>query len=246
MSRLLFLSFCSLILFLVVPGQKMQAQPYEYGKVDFGVSCSESVQADFDRALAMLHNMMYETARNDFKKITEADLDCAMGHWGIATTLFQPLWGTRPSEDDLQQGWQTISQAQELVDSDRERYLIGSTAEFFREPESAEFWTRIQRWADAMEVAYEVYPNDPDIAALYGLSRLAIAQTASDRDPIHDEAEAILREIYEENPSHPGAVHYRIHATDVDGRAENGYCGTAKLLPMCHMRFTCQRIFMFV
>lgn len=221
MNRLIFLSICSLALFLIMPNQAVNAQQYEYGEVDFGVSCSETVQADFDRAMAMLHNMMYATAREDFEEIAKADPTCAMAHWGIGTTLFQPLWGTRPGEEDLQQGWKAINEAQKLVDSDREKYLIESTAEFFREPESAEFWTRIQRWADAMEIAYEAYPDDADIAALYGLTRLAIAQTAENREPLHDEAEEVLRKVYKQIPSHPGAIHYSIHATDIDGRAEN-------------------------
>lgn len=212
---------CVIIIVFLMPLQEVKAQQYEYGKVNFEVSCEETVQADFDRALAMLHNMMYVTAREDFKKITEADPNCAMAHWGIATTLFQPLWGTRPSAEDLQQGWQAINKAQELVDTERERLLVESTAGFFREPETTDFWTRIRRWADAMEVAYEAYPDDPDIAAFYGLSRLTIAQVAEDRNPLHDEAEEILREIYKQIPTHPGAIHYSIHATDVDGRAKN-------------------------
>lgn len=219
--KMLFLLLGTTIILCRVSLQEAYAQQNKYGEVDFGVSCSESVQADFNRAVAMLHNMMYVTAQEDFEAIAEADPSCAMAYWGIATTLFQPLWGTRPSEEDLQRGWQAINRAQELVDSDREKYLIESTAEFFREPESAEFWTRIQRWANAMEVAYEANPNDADVAALYGLSRLAIAQTAEDRDPLHDEAEEVLRAVYEQIPSHPGAIHYSIHATDVDGRAEN-------------------------
>ncbi len=221
MNRLIFLSLCSVALLLLVPNQEVNAQQYEYGKVDFGVSCTETVQPAFNRAVAMLHNMMYETARNDFEEITKTDPNCAMAYWGMATTLFQPLWGTRPSEEDLQRGWKLINKARELVDSDREEYLVESTAAFFREPETAAFWTRIQRWADAVEVAYEAYPDDADIAALYGLSRLAIAQTAEDRAPLHDEAEEVLREIYEQRSTHPGAIHYSIHATDVDGRAEN-------------------------
>lgn len=208
-------------LVVVVSFQDVQAQQHEFGKVVFDVSCSETVQDDFDRALAMLHNMMYATAREDFEEIAEADPNCAMAYWGIATTLFQPLWGTRPTEEDLHLGRRIIKKAHDLVESEREHYLIESTAEFFREPESADFWTRIRRWAEVMESAYEVYPADPDIAAFYGLSRLAIAQVADDRYPLHDEAEVVLRDIHEKIPTHPGAIHYSIHATDVDGRAGN-------------------------
>lgn len=221
MKMLKKLSLCGIVILLLIPSQDVHAQSQEFGYVDFEVSCNEAVQADFNRALAMLHNMMYVSARGDFEEITSTDPECAMAYWGVATTLFQPLWGTRPDKETLQQGWQTINKARELVDSERERLLVESTAAFFREPEKADFWTRIHRWADAIEAAYEVYPDDVDVVAFYGLTRLAIAQVVDDRDPLHDEAEVILREIFEQVPTHPGAIHYSIHATDVDGRAEN-------------------------
>ncbi len=213
--------FCLTIAFLVLPFYPSNAQSQQYGYVDFDVNCGEEVQADFNRALAMLHNMMYATARGDFKEITKTDPECAMGYWGVATTLFQPLWGTRPSAEELQTGRQLSSKARKLVESEREKLLVESTAAFFREPGTADFWTRIRRWADAVEAAYEAYSDDADIAALYGLTRLALAQRTDNRPPLHDEAEAILRGVYEQFPSHPGGIHYTIHATDVDGRAEN-------------------------
>jgi hypothetical protein len=50
---------------------------------------------------------------------------------------------------------------------------------------------------------------------------LTEAQRADDRAALHDEAEALLRQVWEREPTHPGAIHYAIHATDADGRAEN-------------------------
>lgn len=213
-----FILIASLVL-LLKPIEKLNAQ--EHGDVNFNSSCEEIVQDDIDNAVAKLHNMIYIAAREDFEEITKADSTCAMAYWGIATTLFQPLWGTRPGEVELQRGWQNINRARELVESDREKALIESTAGFFKDPDTAGFWTRIERWAEGMEDAYEVYPNDEDIASLYSLSLLTLAQRADDRSRLHDEAETILREIYEKNPSHPGAIHYSIHATDIDGRAGN-------------------------
>lgn len=191
------------------------------GQVNFKVDCEEEVRDDFNRAVAMLHNMMYVTARERFKAITEKDPNCGMAYWGIATTLFQPLWGTRPSDEELEYGWETINKATKLADSEREQLLIASTAAFFREPESADFRTRIQRWTEAMEAAYESYPEDHDIAAFYGLTKLTLGQFVEDRTRLLDEAETLLREVFEEVPTHPGAIHYSIHATDIDGRAEN-------------------------
>ncbi len=207
------------------------------GEINFNANCSEEVRDDFDRALGMLHHMMYEIARDSFEQIAETAPNCAMAYWGVSTTLFQPIWGTRPSDEDLQYGWENISKAQELVESEREKALIESTAEFFRDPETADFRIRIDRWITGVEKAHEAYPEDADIASFYALTKMTEAQFSDDRSSLYDEAERILREVFEQNPQHPGAIHYTIHATDVDGRAENAldvveaYSGIAPQVP---------------
>jgi tetratricopeptide (TPR) repeat protein len=198
------------------------AAEQEIGTVDFQVPCDEGVREPFDRSLALMHHMMYEQARSGFEAVVDADPGCAMAHWGIATTLFQPLWPERPDQATLKRGWEHSRKAMDLEPaSERERLLIEATAGFFREPEAAGYWDRIGRWAEGMRVAYQAYPDDLDIAALYGLSRIAVAPNAPDRDPLYDEAEEVLRAVWKEEQTHPGAIHYAIHATDVDGRAEN-------------------------
>ncbi|PXX97366.1 tetratricopeptide repeat protein [Halomonas sp. LBP4] len=194
----------------------------DIGTVDFRVSCDDAVKQRFDRALGLMHHMMYEQARAEFGAITETDPNCAMAHWGVATTLFQPLWPERPDQAALQRGWDEISKAIDLEpETERERLLVDATAGFFREPDTAAYWDRIDRWAKGMAAAYEANPDDLDTAALYGLSLVAVAARAEDRNPLLDEAEAVLRAVWEEESTHPGAIHYSIHATDVEGRAEN-------------------------
>lgn len=195
----------------------------DIGTVDFQVSC-EGVGEDFDRALGLMHHMMYEQARAGFEAIAGAGSECAMAYWGVATTLFQPLWSARPSGEDLERGWRNIQRARDLrPESERDRLLVEATAGFFREPESAAYRDRINRWAEGMAAAYQANPQDLNTAALYGLSRLALAMEVApeNRDALHDEAEKVLREVWEAESEHPGAIHYSIHATDVDGRAEN-------------------------
>jgi hypothetical protein len=94
-----------------------------------------------------------------------------MAHWGVATTLFQPLWGTTPSESDIETARHAIEQARASVESERERLLIEATGAFF-DPETEELWERLPGWIDGMATAYTAYPDDFDIAALYGLSLL--------------------------------------------------------------------------
>src|SRR6188768_4516463 len=76
------------------------------GVVDLRTSCAPSVRAKMNEAVALLHHMTYTQARAAFREVAAQDPSCAMAHWGIAMTLFTPLWPTRPSAAELQAGWQ--------------------------------------------------------------------------------------------------------------------------------------------
>ncbi len=191
------------------------------GVVDFPVSCQSDVQADFNRAVALLHHMQYVESRATFEGIAEVDPGCAMAHWGIAVTLFQPLWPARPTSDDLERGWNAAQRALELGGGTaREAAFIAAADAFYREPDTADWWTRIRRWAGAMEEAYAASPNDLETAAFYALSRIAVGVVAEDRMAHQERAAEVLLGVYAREPTHPGALHYTIHANDVSGRAD--------------------------
>lgn len=192
----------------------------QIGTVAFGANCVDEAQQAFDHALGLMHHMMYVQARGEFDAIAQAHPDCAMAHWGVATTLFQPLWATTASDAEIARGRDAIEQARGTVEDERERSLIEATAAFF-EPETDRQRGRLSGWIDGMAAAYQAYPDDHDIAALYALSLLTEATRTDDRHALHDEAEAVLKRVWEEESTHPGAIHYAIHATDADGRAEN-------------------------
>lgn len=190
------------------------------GAVHFDVSCSEEVSEDFNAAVAFLHHMQYVESSSAFEQIAAVDPSCGMAHWGIAMTLFQPLWPERPSPEALQRGWEEVTKAQELgAETDREADLVTAAEAFFREPESAEWWTRIRRWSEAMNQAHAARPDDIETGALYALSQLAAGQVAPDRMAYHGRAAEVLLGIYEREPTHPGAIHYTIHANDVAARS---------------------------
>ena len=189
------------------------------GAVEFGVSCADAVTGDFDQAVALLHHMQYVEAQAAFEAVAAADPACGMAHWGVAMTRFQPLWPSRPSADDLQRGAEDLARARALgVRTDRERALVAAAEAFYDDPE-ADWWTRLTRWAEGMAEAHRAHPDDVETAALYALSQLAVAQTAPDRMVHHAQAARVLRGIYDRAPTHPGAVHYTVHANDVDARA---------------------------
>ncbi|HEX6047862.1 MAG TPA: hypothetical protein VFZ21_01285, partial [Gemmatimonadaceae bacterium] len=195
-------------------------QEHAVSSVDFPISCSRDARVEFNRGVALLHHMTYPRAREAFQKVAQIDPRCAMAGWGVAMTLFQPLWPTRPSLADRRTGWDAVQRALQIPNtSDRERMLLNATAAFYREPESPDYWQRIRRWEQAMATAHTTFANDPEITAFYALAHIASSPPHDDSVAAHAARAAdLLLEVYRQNPSHPGAMHYLVHANDASGR----------------------------
>ncbi len=192
------------------------------GAVDFPVSCNPAVQDDFNHAVTLLHHMTYMQARSAFRAIAERDPSCAMAQWGIAMTLFQPLWPTRPSKADLQRGSELVQKAEALKPpTAREQAFITAVGAFFRDPDSTDYWQRIQRWESAMASLHAAFPTDREGSAFYALALLASARPGPTLQEHSRQAVALLLPILRDDPNHPGAMHYIIHADDVPGREED-------------------------
>ncbi len=59
--------------------------------------------------------MTYPQARAAFEQTAATDPACALVHWGMAMTLFQRLWPTRPNLQELQRGWDSTQKARALA-----------------------------------------------------------------------------------------------------------------------------------
>src|ERR1051325_7375225 len=123
-------------LILLIPcataGQSRQHGDHALGTVNFPVSCTPAAQTEFNHAVALLHHMTYPQAREAFQRVAAIDPACAMAQWGIAMTLFQPLWPTRPGPAALQQGWQAVEKAKSLnASTEREQLFIAAADAFF-------------------------------------------------------------------------------------------------------------------
>lgn len=199
------------------------------GVVHFPVSCTADVQADFERGVALLHHMTYPTAREAFAAVAARDPRCAMAQWGIAMTLFQPLWPTRPDSAALHQGWDAVQRAAALqAGTRREALFIAAATAFFLDPDGSDYWLRIRRWAQAQATVHDSFPDDPEVTAFYALSVLAGAPTGGLARAESDRIAALLIEVYDANPGHPGAMHYLVHTNDAAGRAREALDVTEK------------------
>lgn len=184
------------------------AQNSQLGKVEFQTSGSPTAQAEFLRGLAALHSFWYEEALEAFRAATKTDPEFMMGYWGEAMAHNHPLWG----EQDTAAARSVIAKFKETAKlSARERAYLNAVKLLYGEGDKR---ARDSAYSAAMEKIYTEYSDDLDAAAFYSLSLLGIVRSEDKGYRLQARAGAIALDVYQQNPNHPGAAHYIIHAFD--------------------------------
>ncbi len=187
----------------------------QIGTVQFPTSCSAAVQPQFERAVAMLHSFWYEEAGKTFQSIVETDPSCSMALWGVAMSLWHPLWPTAPDAESLKKGSVALVQARSITgNTGRERDYIGAISAFYENYDKTDHRTRALAYEKSMQEVAQRYPNDREASVFYALALLATASPTDKTYSNQRKAGEILEGIFAEQPSHPGVAHYIIHSYD--------------------------------
>jgi tetratricopeptide (TPR) repeat protein len=212
--------------------------PERLGHVTFPSGCRPAVQADFERAVALLHSFWYEEAGRQFHQVAVADSACALAYWGQAMSLLHPLWAP-PSPAE---------QVEALADAERGVRLsrAGSRAHDFADAiatyyrgDSVDYRTRLAAYERAMAAVAHRRPADEEAQIFHALSLIALGQLDAG-DSTHArqrEAGRILEPLFRRHPDHPGLAHYLIHAYDSPAlaheavRAADRYASIAPSVP---------------
>jgi tetratricopeptide (TPR) repeat protein len=206
------------------------------GKAHMETSCSSTVQASFDRALALLHNFWYARALKQFQQIQKSDPECAIAYWGAAMTYNHPFWDA-PSRDDEAAAWAYVQRGLKArSQSDRERMYLLAVAALFKDAGAGTKSSRDEAYRDQMAAAYAKYPDD-ETTLFYGLSILGTIREGAKGFEMQGRAVDLFESVYARNKQHPGVLHYLIHAYDDPVHAEAGlaaaraYAKTAAAVP---------------
>jgi hypothetical protein len=211
-----------------VTAQEKAANPEKLGQVHFPVSCGADAQKPFERAVALLHSFWYQEAVKAFTAVIEMDPGCATGYWGIATSLWYPLWEP-PSEAMLKKGWAAIEKAKALGGkTEREREYIAAIEAFYKDSDTLDHRTRALSYEKAMERLYLRHPDDREAAAFYALALNATALPTDKTYANQKKAGEILKRIFAEQPDHPGVAHYIIHSFDYPPLASQALAAARK------------------
>ncbi len=208
---------------------------YDLGDYHRTVSTSDpEAQVWFDRGLVWAYSFNHEEAIACFERAIECDNSLAMAHWGVAYAMgpnYNKAWEMFDGEEleasvEITHG--EIGKARALQDSatDVERMLIEALSKRYRATSSAELSPASDHdYADAMGKVYRAYPDDLDVATLYGeaLMNLTPWQLWNQRtgEPAEGSRAIEIREVFDralDQPSglrHPGLLHFYIHLMEM-------------------------------
>src|SRR5213596_1002743 len=207
------------------------------GKITFPITCTSDVQSDFARGVALLHSFFYEEARRVFTSVAERDPKCAMAQWGIAMTWWHPIW-TPPTPDEMRAGKAAIQKAMAIsAGTDRERGFITALNVYYNTADRSTTGPvgqschgpvgprdRVVAYEKAMRQLLDKYPDDFEVQTFYAFAVLAVGYAMPNDVTLSKqvEAAAILEKLWQQNPNHPGVVHYLIHSYDYPQLAQRG------------------------
>lgn len=185
------------------------------GTVAFPTSCSAAAQPSFLQGLGWLHSFEYEQAEQSFSRAAAADASCAIAQWGVAMSLYHPLWAP-PTSAELEKARAAVARAlNRPAKTKRERDYVDAIATFYRDSDKLDHKTRVLAYNAAMKALHERYPDDREAAVFYALSQTAVGTLDADPTFAREKSAArILGAVLEAEPDHPGVAHYLIHSFD--------------------------------
>jgi tetratricopeptide (TPR) repeat protein len=216
-----------------VMGLPLHAAAQNMGVITFENSGAPAAQADFLKGLAALHNFQYPGAARAFQRAQAADPEFALAYWGEAMSYNHAVWQEQDpvaARAALTKLGATPEARAAKAKTPREKAYLDAVETLFGAGEKND---RDRRYALAMQQLHAKYPDDVDATCFYALALLGTSNDGRDV-PTYMRAAALMEEMFERNPQHPGAAHYLIHSVDdsvhapLGLRAANAY---AKIAP---------------
>ncbi len=196
------------LLFACQPADPQQDQT-ELGQLGYTFSGNTDALPHFEEGLLFLHSFEYEDAREAFQLAVEADPNMPMAYWGEAMSYYKALWG-REDVEQARAALEGLGASPEArlskTEDPLEQGFLKSLDVLLGEGSKDE---RHKAYSKAMEALYSAHPQNQEVAAFYSLSLLWI-----DEAEANEKSARVVQSVLEENPSHPGALHYTIHAYD--------------------------------
>jgi tetratricopeptide (TPR) repeat protein len=182
----------------------------DLGVVNIEIQGSPEAVEAFNKGLLLLHSFEYEDARESFRNAIAIDSTMAMAYWGEAMTFNHPIWHRQERDSAVACLNKRISAGAE-PNSELETDFLESLE--FLYAEELEKEERDQAYMEFYAEMSQRYPKNHEVQSFYALSLMGSVPDVRDLE-VYGKAGEIAGQIVKENPQHPGALHYMIHAYD--------------------------------
>jgi tetratricopeptide (TPR) repeat protein len=216
MKIYLLLLFSLCILFSSCEQDKKSTQTEDgsvLGVITWNATGAEEAQPLFKKGMLLLHSFQYEDARESFREAKEIDPDFVLAYWGEALTYHKCLWNLQDydaGKQILESLGKTETERSAKAATEFEKDLLKGAEILYGDGDKIE---RDDLYALHMEKLHKKYPENEEVASLYALSLLCSVEVGRDEE-VYGRSAKVAQSIIQENPNHPGALHYLIHAYD--------------------------------
>ncbi|MGD0362654.1 MAG: hypothetical protein ABSC93_17385 [Bryobacteraceae bacterium] len=187
----------------------------QLGSIVFPTSGATAAQPKFIEGVKDLHSFEFDEAAAAFHEAQRLDPDFALAYWGEALSYNHPLWAQLDlpaSRMALERLAPTLQGRLAKAQTEKEKAYLEAADRLFYSP--GDKLARDNAYCQAMARMYDRWPEDHEIAIFYALSLLGTLRPQDKGFRRQALAASIALKVFQENPSHPGAAHFIIHAFD--------------------------------
>ena len=202
---------------------------------------SAKAQKLFDQGMQLMYGFNHDEAIRSFHAAAKADPQAAMPWWGIAYSHGVNINDPEMSDERWQLAREAADAALERLSGATpvEKALVKAVSKRYEYPAPEEVSQLSQAFADAMEKAYEQFPEDPEVGTIFGDSLMNLQpwdyweNDGSPKGRVQEIVEVLERTL-KWHPNHPGANHFYIHTVEASNdpdRAEQAADTLRTLVP---------------
>lgn len=187
---------------------------------------SDRAQQYFDQGLRLVYAFNHGEAIRSFEAAAQEDPQVAMAYWGMALAL-GPNINSAMDKKDERRAIEMAQKARRLADraTPKEQAYIDALVTRYVSKKPTKRKRLDEAYAKAMRLMAQRFPEDADAATLFAEALMDLRpwdlwKPDGRPQPGTDEIVTTLESVLAQNPEHPGACHYYLHAVEASSQPE--------------------------
>jgi tetratricopeptide (TPR) repeat protein len=203
---------------------------------------SAEAQGYFDQGMRLLWAFNHDEAARSFARATELDPGCAACYWGVALTLGPNYNMPLMAEPRARVAWDALGKARQLAPraTPVEQALIVAVGKRYAGPtpiDPANGAPLLSAYAAAMGEVAARFPADWDVQTLYAEALMntnpwKLWNADGTPGPGTPQIVSTLEKVLANDPAHPGANHYYVHAVEASPHPEKALASAERMRAM--------------